>query len=83
MATLLTAAFNTKDQNWSDENTIYWFDVTGTNDGDEDGLYGISDCNGEKRLLDCDGCPCNADDHHMAVVFDVCLESLTSDIIAE
>ena len=50
--------FVDKDQNWQDETTNYWFLVDGES-------YGISDSNGEQRLLDSDGCPvedCNDHD---------------------
>ena len=42
--------FIEKDQNWQNEQTIYWFDFDGEN-------YGISDINGYLQLLDYEGYP--------------------------
>lgn len=42
--------FLEKDQLSQNETTNYWFDVDGNN-------YAISDCGGQQKLLDCDGCP--------------------------
>ena len=78
--TTLTATHNSTDHNTQDGNVNIWFDVTGTVNGDEDGLYALCIDGEEVRLLDCDGCPCNTDDHHMAVVFGVCEDSLTDEM---
>lgn len=40
---MATATYHTKDQNWTNGSTTYWFEVTGLSfDGWEyDGLYGV------------------------------------------
>lgn len=56
----MNVKFITKDQNWQDETTIYWFSLVGTDSGtgcEMNGVYGIADCNGEESVVDCDGCP--------------------------
>lgn len=54
----MNATFTTKDHNHTDETTIYWFDISGSSDRvDEGSQYGVSDCNGEQTIVDCDGCP--------------------------
>lgn len=48
--------FTQKDNNWQDENTIYWFDVDGES-------YGVCESSyGDISVLDCDGCPVNTQD---------------------
>ena len=49
-----TLTFVAKDQNWADESTTYWFDVDGE-------MYGVVESCGESTIVDCDGCPDNAD----------------------
>ena len=44
-----------KDQNSQDETTNYWFELNGES-------FAVSECGGESRLLDCDGCPFNMSD---------------------
>lgn len=79
--TTLKATFSTTDNNSQDGINV-WFGVTGTLDGDEDGLYALCvENNKVTALLDCDGCPCNAGDYHMAVVLAVCKEALTAEMI--
>lgn len=55
----MKAEFTTKDQNYQDETTIYWFEITESSStwigmGE---IYGVADCNSELTILDCDGCP--------------------------
>ncbi|MCP4282817.1 MAG: hypothetical protein GY776_22835, partial [Alteromonas sp.] len=55
-----------KDQNWNDGSTTYWFNVNGECgafgiDFDNE-TYGIAESGGESKLLDCDGCPMNEGD---------------------
>ncbi len=50
-----TATFIEKVQNWQNETTIYWFELDGE-------TWGVSDCNGERTIVDCDGCPVNISD---------------------
>jgi len=66
--------FLTKDQNLADETTVYWFDV----DGEE---FGVSDCNGEKTVVDCDGCPVNLGDAKNAHI-KYLHENVTDEMIA-
>lgn len=51
----LAVTYDSKDQNWQDETTFYWFNV-----GNE--TIGVSDCNGEMSIVDEDCCPINTDD---------------------
>ena len=45
-----TITYESKDQNYQDETTIYWFNVDGE-------LWGISDTNGERKLVDFENYP--------------------------
>ncbi|QHJ82615.1 MAG: hypothetical protein [Bacteriophage sp.] len=47
----INATFTTKDQNFNDGTTIYWFEV-------ECESFGVveSEC-GNREVVDCDGCP--------------------------
>lgn len=61
----MKAEFTTKDQNYQDETTIYWFEImesssTWIGQGE---IFGVSDCNGELTILDCDGCPVGQEYH--------------------
>lgn len=49
--------FLEKDQIYQNETTNYWFSVNGEN-------YAISDCNGELKLLDSNGCPIESCNDH-------------------
>lgn len=57
----MNAIYTTKDQNFSNEQTVYWFDV----DGEE---YGVSDQAGDICVVDCDGCPVNLSDAKNAIL---------------
>ena len=47
----MKATYTTKDQNWNDETTTYWFDVDGE-------TYGVVDAGHDgKSVVDCDGVP--------------------------
>ena len=62
----MKAMFITKQEIGQDETVNYWFNVDG-----ED--FALSDCNGELRLLDCDGCPietCNDHDNIKQLLID-------------
>lgn len=50
-----TANFIEKDQNWQNETTVYWFELDGE-------TWGVSDCNGERTIVDCDGCTVSMSD---------------------
>lgn len=39
-----------KDQNWTDGTTTYWFDVDGE-------TYGVVESEGQRTVVDCDGAP--------------------------
>jgi hypothetical protein len=49
--------FKSKDQNWEQEATIYWFELTGSDFGTEfdADMFGVSESGGESRILDCEG----------------------------
>lgn len=44
------ATYSSKDQNWQDEMTIYWFELDGE-------TFGIGETGMEVVALDCDGAP--------------------------
>jgi len=48
---MATAKFISKDQNWQNESTTYWFKL---DDGD---VYGVCESGGTDAVLDADGCP--------------------------
>lgn len=52
-----------KDQNWQDETTIYWFLVSGD-------VYGVRDHNGVRDLVDEDGYVAELENHNNAKIFD-------------
>ena len=49
-----TLSFVAKDQNFNDESTTYWFDIDGE-------TWGVVESCGKSTIVDCDGCPDNAD----------------------
>lgn len=58
---MATAQFISKDQNWQDESTIYWFKLDGADHGTShtfDGaVFGIWESGPTAAVLDADGCP--------------------------
>lgn len=50
-----------EDNNGQDETNNFWFDV----DGQE---WAVSETNGVKRLLDCDGCPVDECNDHDGIL---------------
>jgi len=62
----MNASFITKQEIVQNATVNYWFNVEG-----ED--FALSDCDGELRLLDCDGCPvedCNDHDNVKQLLID-------------
>jgi hypothetical protein len=51
----MAVVFIEKDQNWQNEQTVYWFDVDGE-------TYGVSEQPLDVAVVDCDGCPVNLGD---------------------
>lgn len=51
----MNATYISKDQNYQNEQTIYWFDV----DGEQ---YGVSEQSHSISVVDCDGFPVNTQD---------------------
>ena len=49
---MTTVTYLSKDQNWADESTTYWFDIDGE-------TWGVVESCGESSIVDCDGCPDN------------------------
>lgn len=53
--------FKSKDQNWQEESTTYWFELTGIDHGTgwEFGgeEFGVCESELDSRILDCDGRP--------------------------
>lgn len=58
----VSVEFSSKDHNWQDENTTYWFELMGvdyhTGDEFDCELFGIVESsNYSPTFVDCDGCP--------------------------
>lgn len=53
------ATYMSKDQNWQNESTTYWFDVVGE-------IYGVVESGQGGIVVNCDGCPVNTDDNKNA-----------------
>jgi len=67
--------YSSKDQNYQDETTIYWFK-------DESNVfYGIADCNGKLTALDCDGMPIDYNNYLRDKVLSECV--ITEEMKAE
>lgn len=76
----MKATYISKDQNFQDETTIYWFDVEFSMYPEGSGTYGVFH-NHEKGLLDCDGAPLNMSDPVPAAIFDACV--ITDEMIMD
>jgi hypothetical protein len=66
---MATAAFNSKDQDWNNESTTYWFEISGTDYGTgvdfeeyAGELFGICESGPEMKVLDNDGAPLTGSD---------------------
>ena len=59
----LTVSFSSKDQDWIDGTTTYWFMLDGTDYNSEktfvNDMFGIVDDGTTKSVVDCDGIPIN------------------------
>lgn len=51
----MNVTYLSKDNNWQNENTTYWFDVDGE-------TYGVSDTSGDRIIVDSESCPVNTSD---------------------
>ena len=65
-----------KDQNWADETTIYWFEEECSGE-----IYDIADNNGFIKPLDCDGTPIEGDDYLVNKLLTECV--ITEEMRAE
>ena len=73
---MATATFSSKDQNWAEEATTYWFTVTGSdyNSGIEfDGVYGVRESGGESIVVDSDGVPLDYNDSTLNAINRLCV----------
>lgn len=61
----MKATYLTKDQNWQNESTTYWFDM-------DSEMYGIVEGEGA-GAVDCDGCPIDYNDALRAEVERECV----------
>ncbi len=50
---MTTVTYLSKDQDYQNYTTTYWFDVDGE-------TYGVAESCGSSTIVDCDGCPGNA-----------------------
>ena len=68
----LAVSYISKDQNWENESTTYWFNVGS-------GVFGIVESGNDKNIVDEDGCPVNTDDAgnvHLKELFNCVTEEL-------
>ncbi len=68
----MKTTYTSKDQNWQDGSTIYWFTLTGRDNGtgkEFDGdVFGVVESGPTSTIVDCDGCPITVGDGlHIAV----------------
>ena len=79
---MTTATFISKDQNWQDGATTYWFVLDGTDYGTEktfeNETFGVVDCVGKKSVVYADGQPV-ANDYEASIVLRDC--KITDEII--
>ena len=71
------ADFTSKDNNYQDENTIYWFDVSGEFNGE----YGVCNHNGDLSIVDNECYPIELDTYTSNFLLDLCV--ITEDMKAE
>jgi len=81
----MEARYLTKDQNWQDETTIYWFELTGTDYGtgvEFDGqTFGVAESGPDSMIVNADGAPLVDGDHEEIAVRKHCL--VTDELRAE
>jgi len=69
---MATATFIEKDQNWQNETTIYWFELSGEDQGTEiefDGeTFGIAESGPDSCVVDSEGFPLTEGDHQTIAV---------------
>jgi hypothetical protein len=62
----MQVTFKSKDQNWQEESTTYWFELTGVDVGTgrefDAELFGVCESGADSKILDCDGCPMTVGD---------------------
>jgi len=72
---MTTATYMSKDNNWANESTTYWFELNGEDDGTSyqfaSDVYGVAESGGESSFLDCDGAPLTEGDHEWIAVNNV------------
>jgi hypothetical protein len=60
------ATFTSKDQNWIEESTVYWFSLEGDdhNSGKnfEGDVFGVRECGPDSQIVDSDGATVNYND---------------------
>jgi hypothetical protein len=63
----MNVEFKTKEQDWENEATIYWFELNGTDYGTgcefDNEWVGVCESNGESMILDRYGCPATPGDN--------------------
>lgn len=69
--------FTGKDQNWQNETTTYWFELTGYHYGTDrefDGdVFGVVESWDESKIVDVDGCPLTVGDGLWVAVSQLCI----------
>lgn len=62
----MNVEFKSKDQNWQEGSTTYWFELTGEDFGTDcvfDGeWFGVCESGSDSRILEWDGCPMTVGD---------------------
>ena len=65
------ANYLSKDQNWQDETTIYWFECS----GEFEGLYGVAESCGELSIVDNECVPLDEGNYDYRKLSDVLIVS--------
>jgi hypothetical protein len=69
--------YSSKDNNWADESTTYWFNINGADykSGIEfnANTFGIRESGAESLVVDCDGAPVDYNDNTARTVSRLCV----------
>lgn len=70
--TSVKTQYDSKDQDWMDGLTVYWFTLTGTEYGTgwefENDQFGVVESGDDTTIVDCDGAPLTEGDHQAIAV---------------
>lgn len=75
--TAITSTFSSKDQDWAEEATVYWFTLNGSdyNSGVkfDNTTFGVRESGAESLVVDCDGVPVNYNANTARAVSRLCV----------